>query len=73
MIKSTGVGWERLVQYLQEREARVYGAEGKALSAGREQEETTAKQAGPTSVEYLFMAIPPGLNIQTSFMRAGVS
>jgi len=49
------------------------GAEGKALSAGREQEETTAKQARPISVENHFMAIPPGLNIQTPFMRAGVS
>jgi len=51
----------------------VRGTKGKANSAGREQEETTAKQARPISVENLFMAIPPGLNIQMPFMRAGVS
>jgi len=52
---------------------QVRGTKGKANSAGREQEETTAKQARPISVENLFMAIPPGLNIQMPFMRAGVS
>jgi len=49
------------------------GVKCRGQSAGHEQEETTAKQARPISVENLFMAIPPGLNIQTPFMRAGVS
>jgi len=46
---------------------------GKTQSAGREQEETTAKQARPNSFENLSMAIPPGLKFQTPFMKAGVS
>jgi len=51
----------------------VRGTKGKANSAGREQEETTAKQARLISNENLFMAISSGLNIQTPFMMAGVS
>ena len=46
---------------------RAQSAEGKAYSAGREQEETTAKQVSPISVENLFMAISSGLNIQTPY------
>ena len=42
------------------------------LSAGREQEETTAKQASPISVENFFMAISYELNFRTAFMRAGI-
>ncbi len=49
-------------------EGRAQGAEGKALSAGREQEETTAKQARPISVENLFMAISSGWNFQPPFI-----
>ena len=42
-VKSTNVGWERLVQSLQDRGARTQGAKGKALSAEREQEDKPAK------------------------------